>query len=438
MTSCSESTTAFTPRIIPGKFMQSSRITEIRQPSLLTLEGFSLSDFDTELRAWSIIDVWQRSELEPTASLHEMDVKIRCLCGSTSQELLLDQTADQTVLNICHCSQCRRTTGLLFSTYRLIETRPAGLDKLASYRQSDCITRYFCRNCGAHAFVHLQPRGQYLVATGLIEDELPTPRVRRHWGFQDTRDGGLRPLLPGENADNRTDCWLENLISNSHGKIGGESMVDVSNADVDMAPEPHQQLRARCHCGGVEFDIKPPDESSLRASSPWPDLLVPYHSESSSNKQDVKWWLRAKNTKYLAGTCACRSCRLSSGFPIQAWAFILKSNILQSDGSALAFGIGTMQQYESSPTIYREFCSRCGATIFWHCEERPSVLDVSAGLFHAASGSRAEEWLDWVSTGRVSFAEDALDRDLVYSLGEGFKTQAQQHSTLEETPVSLV
>lgn len=361
-----------------------------------------------------------------------MKVKIRCLCGETAQKIRLDQTADQSVLNLCHCSQCRRTTGLLASTYRLIGTRPPRLDALSAYLQSKSITRYFCRTCGAHAFAHLQPSGQYLVATGLIEDELPAPLLLRHWGCQDTRDGGLRAMLPGEDAYIGAGCWLESLISNGYDKIDDETVTGLKHVDAEdaeKASEPREPLHARCHCRGVEFNITPPDESSLHASSPWPDLLVPYHSGSSENKQDVKWWLRDRNTKYLAGTCACRSCRLASGFPIQAWTFITKSNIFQLNGSALAFGIGTMQRYQSSPSIYREFCSCCGATIFWHCEERPLILDVSIGLLDAASGSRAERCLDWVVSGRVSFAEDALDQDLIHWLGKGFERQVRQRST---------
>jgi hypothetical protein len=54
----------------------------------------------------------------------------------------------------------------------------------------------------------------------------------------------------------------------------------------------------------------------------------------------------------------------------------------------------------------REFCSRCGATVFWHDKFRPELIDVSVGLLRAAEGSRAGSWLEWW-TGRVSFLEEA-------------------------------
>jgi hypothetical protein len=37
---------------------------------------------------------------------------------------------------------------------------------------------------------------------------------------------------------------------------------------------------------------------------------------------------------------------------------------------------------------------------------RPDLIDVSAGLFRAEEGARAEHWLEWW-TERVSFSEEA-------------------------------
>lgn len=79
-----------------------------------------------------------------------------------------------------------------------------------------------------------------------------------------------------------------------------------------------------------------------------------------------------------------------------------------------------MKRFESSLGVYREFCGTCGATVFWHCDERPGVVDVSVGLLRSVSGARAEDWLEW-ATGRVSFAEDALDKGLIDLLEIGLK-----------------
>ena len=82
--------------------------------------------------------------------------------------------------------------------------------------------------------------------------------------------------------------------------------------------------------------------------------------------------------------------------------------------------MGTLKQIESSRDCFREFCHVCGATVFWHCRERPDLVDVSVGLLRANEGSRAESLLEWW-TKRVSFKEDALDGSLIRNLERGLK-----------------
>jgi hypothetical protein len=186
------------------------------------------------------------------------------------------------------------------------------------------------------------------------------------------------------------------------------------------AAETSSFLDACCHCGGVAFRITRPDATSRACSSPWPDLIVPYHSNAPDKPEDVKWWLQDNDSKYLAGTCACKSCRLGLGSPIQAWAFVPKSNILQINGRPMDYNMGTLKQFESSKGCFREFCNGCGATVFWHCYERPDVIDVSIGLLRSPEGSRGTSWLRWW-TERVSFEEDALDAKLISNLKKGLK-----------------
>ncbi|KAE8152535.1 Mss4-like protein [Aspergillus avenaceus] len=334
---------------------------------------------------------------------------ITCLCGASTQEVLLEPSIESPVLNLCHCTACRAVTGQLYSSYYPLQTPPS-LDNLREYQQSTSICRYFCRTCGAHVFARFKHE-RYFVAAGLLT-EPPQTRSVKHWRVNDSRDGGLASFLQGE-QETASECWLE-AVSES---------LQPSWEETPVLEQSHK-LQARCHCGGIKFYITSPDATSREPHSPWPDLLVPYHSGSSSNPEDVKWWLRDENSRYLAGTCTCTSCRLASGFPIQTWAFIPRSNIVDSGGLPLEFNSATMQQYESSPQVYREFCNRCGATVFWHCQERPLLIDISIGLLQANSGSKAEEWLAW-HTGRVSFEELALDRELVHRLGTGLKALQQ-------------
>jgi hypothetical protein len=96
---------------------------------------------------------------------------------------------------------------------------------------------------------------------------------------------------------------------------------------------------------------------------------------------------------------------------------------------------GILTSYESTQGVRREFCVRCGATVFWRDRWRPELLDVSVGLLDADEGARAETWLDWW-TGRVSFAEDAGNertgetarraKCLIDGLEEGLRTWAEE------------
>ncbi|KAJ5082103.1 hypothetical protein N7532_011146 [Penicillium argentinense] len=292
---------------------------------------------------------------------------------------------------------------------------PSTLDGLQQYQESPHVSRLFCRTCGAHVFARLEQSERYLVASGvLVARNTPPVKAILHCKTDDTGDGGLSTFLPGWPSVDRCALW----VNSGHSTSGDASETTIPKRR--NAPAEHRdKLHAQCHCGGIDFYMTPPDASSSQAWSPWCDLLVPYHSGSSDNPDDVKWWLRDGDTKFLAGTCACRSCRLASGFPIQTWAFIPKSNIFNADGSPLSFDRGAMRRHTSSPGVYREFCGVCGATVFWHNDGRPTIIDVSVGLFQGKQ-ARAEQWLEW-ATGRVSFAETAAQSDLVELLEKGMR-----------------
>ena len=349
--------------------------------------------------------------------------RISCMCGIAAQEITLGPSLDHWSLNLCHCTTCRTITGELCSSYYPLQSPPTQPEGLVEYQHSDCAARYFCRTCGAHVFAYVKPTGQYFVAAGLLERPPETKSIR-HWGTGDTGDGGLAAVCHAEVAYPTDSCWLRASLDPS--QQAHESRPKRS------AAQNRRELPVQCFCTGIDLRITPPDASSTEASSPWPDLLVPYHCKSSANATDAKWWLRdgGATTRYLAGCCACRTCRLASGFPIQSWAFVPISNIRKADGSPHPLGTGTMQRYESSPGVYREFCRRCGATVFWHCDERPRVLDVSVGLLQADSGAMAEEWVAW-ATGRVSFEEMALDQTLMQHLTAGLREWGQGQTVRE-------
>ena len=358
-------------------------------------------------------------------------VPFTCLCGgSKGTATAAAQVLPEETL-LCHCNICRYTSGVLCVSYLTLASPPIVGDPLTSYGSSSKMERHFCKICGAHIFAHNSDLDEWYLAAGLITipdthsqgKKIQTTKIVQHEFVSDTLDGGLALCLetiqgrklkffaqgPDEEPRTLTSGKFPSVRA-SPASIG-KGQSDVFTGD--------GHLHASCHCGGVQFMLSRPNDQSTQLSSPWPDLLVPYHSSSSSNDEDVRWWLRAGGTKYLAGTCACRSCRLASGFPIQTWAFVPKSNIMTLDGQPLSFkSLGSLKHFKSSPGVYREFCGGCGATVFWHCDERPDLIDVSVGLLRAEDGSRAAKWLEWW-TERVSFKEDAVDKVLIDALEKG-------------------
>lgn len=373
---------------------------------------------------------------------------ISCLCGKARQEVTVLGAHDPQQLRaswhasrkLCHCHACRHMSGILCTSFLpVVEPSQNSLGGLASYSSTERSISYFCPTCGCHVFACTretpsspgdEDTAQWAVATGTIvgcptepgpPSHEPISELEWDWihdGVSSTKDGGLS-------------IWI-------NPKSQPPSSTTTSSSTI--TPE-SAILPASCHCGTVRYHITRPDSSSTLPHSPFPDLTVPFCDTDPNivkNPSDVKWWLRPghrqdKKTRYLAGTCACRSCRLASGFEIQTWAFVPRSNIFiystsphTNDASPRANDDQTTPQqldfetippslltrYQSSPDVFREFCPRCGASVFWHNAGRPELIDVSAGLLEAADGgARAEGWLDWW-TGRVSFAEEAGHMDV--------------------------
>jgi hypothetical protein len=358
-----------------------------------------------------------------------------CACGSFNLKVDFPNSTLPIDRGLCLCDSCRRLTGSVGISYIIVpSTQPIDITefKLTSYETTDRVTRFFCQKCGCHVLVLVSHNQSWHLATG------PWDRTEGiiNWTgckwVKDTLDGGvsvwLRDIVGPDGTKKPLQRWM------SQDWNGGELVPD--HIPLNVLPEEKKattdsaKLEAQCHCGGVKFYITRPTEDSKKVRSPFPDLMVPYHSHASDNPNNETWWLRDNDTKYLAGTCTCKSCRTSSGFEIQPWAFIPKCNIRQEDGSPLDFNMGTLKRYMSSKDIWRESCRVCGATVFWHCEERPDLIDVSVGLLDPKQGARVEGWLDWW-TGRVSFEEMAVSRSLVGALEEGLKKWGEERAVKE-------
>ncbi len=144
--------------------------------------------------------------------------------------------------------------------------------------------------------------------------------------------------------------------------------------------------------------------------SPWPDVLIADHL-NQKGPEGEPWWLQANGTRFLAGVCACNSCRLDTGTETIQWAFVPTVDIHLDAGGEKPFELpfGTLNAYGSSKGVVRYHCSVCGASVFFTSDQRENLVDVAIGLMAATEGARAESWLHW-ATERLSFREDAVPR----------------------------
>lgn len=403
-------------------------------------------------------------------------LRIACLCGSVARTLTARHDGNDPgpiPIALCHCDTCRHTSGVLCTSYCPVaapqDGAPASLDmtadaQLAAYAASPSTTCYFCRTCGCQVFRRRARPAEsddstrvaahqalWEVATGLISDERQcsdsdsgatdkddaSPRLEgtppvlaytRHDHVADTGDGGLA-------------VWLRTVDGHAMDGLPTATWPPPLPSVQSSAPE-SRTVPASCHCNAIQFSVRPPDHDPANSCQPhsgFCDLLVPFADPASAglatNPEDVKWWLRPPlssqsppgPSRYLAGTCACRSCRLATGFEVQTWAFVPRANIILPTGDAIEFtppatasAVGgclrlpMLASYRSSPGVERNFCRCCGATVFWHDVWRPDLIDVSVGLLRCNDGmvknrpgsSRFDILLDWCTT-RVSFAEEA-------------------------------
>lgn len=380
-----------------------------------------------------------------------MNLTITCICGASRQKV----TSSRPYLLPSDAEMDRHGSGVLFVSHLAID--PPAQQKLSelSCYESEEGKRFFCGTCGCHVFKNLtdspasgspaqSPSGRqpptelFAVATGVIIESSDNKEEALfvESPMDDTRDGGLGPWLP---------------MAEMKGRTPRQDTEDPHESSYDSIP-------ASCGCGNVNLLIQHPSELSDMVEknqsgiqlpySPYPDLMFPYKTtlkDKVDNPSDEKWYLQGtgEDSRYLAGTCACKSCRLSTGYEIQTWAFIPRVAIgisispnsptirEESNVSArgktqktesfvpldfkelesLPGGRNPLRSYESSRGVLREFCHLCGATVFWHSQKRPDLIDVSVGLLRASEGARAEGLLQWWRD-RCSFAEDAgLDRE---------------------------
>jgi len=330
---------------------------------------------------------------------------LTCLCGSIKEPASLLQSQTLPIDDaFCHCNRCRRNTGALGTTYAQLKGPPIAksLDNATAYHTAK-FEHYFCKECGCNIFARCKTDGRWIACSGTIEidrepgKEANVSKVTLHEHVGAANDGGIAPYL-SHLSGRDVPCYL--------GEPEGEAMhkselrqLQEKAFNVPSSVERGEALDVACHCEQVRLRIKPP----------------PYDEKSEG------WYVPPDRSKYYARLCCCRSCRLTTGFTMQPWTYILPSQIHTSTGERVIFGpeakeksqIEGLKYYQSSECVLRSFCTTCGATIFYQSFERPYIIDVSVGVLRSTMGNAlVGEWLDW-DRQVVSKRNEAVDEELI-------------------------
>lgn len=109
----------------------------------------------------------------------------KCDCGKVSFEV---ETVRKTV-TVCHCSQCRRTSGHLWAaTHAPYNTVSFSADEgLEWYASSKFAKRGFCKFCGSSLFYRMNDEDGVGIAAGCLES--PTDlKISKHIFVKDKGD----------------------------------------------------------------------------------------------------------------------------------------------------------------------------------------------------------------------------------------------------------
>lgn len=336
-----------------------------------------------------------------------------CHCNLNTFKVAFLTTSLPISTDLCHCNTCRHNTGQMFVHGATIHGDPlsvdaethtiADLQHLMVYNVSKSFKRYFCSKCCAYMFsrdLFQDGHSRWHVSTGVLERVVGILEVKYHSFLKDTHDGGIADQFREVNG-----ISLPRYNLSSHDEetlpLGWKSDLLLQTQKVHPITD-SSTLSAYCYCRSIDLSFTRVTEITDPEIERW---LVPNTAKHPS-------------IRYTGLHCACNSCRLTSGSLIESWVYLPRANIINArtslpvilnpkDGESKMEGLLT---YESSPGVFREYCGKCGAAIFyWKYLREADVLDVAAGLIdEEQEGARAERWFGWAP--RVGYAEDALDK----------------------------
>jgi len=325
------------------------------------------------------------------------------------------------------------------------------LADLSVYETSPGYKRYSCKECGAHLFVvdargpadtsseEGQPKEKWKVGMGALSDISKFAHIGSHVHVEDTLDGGLADFVRSVNGV---------IIPRYSGASGSPELPIGWRANPNDRPTlDFEYMDGQCHCSTIRIRITPPsrEAGSFKPRAQFPDLIYPVdvtYLSKLANFHDEKWWIRPvggdeEKCRFIGGSCMCPFCRLASSMEIQNWVYVPLCNMEYADGKGKWHPLFLdeqsggrpegLRQYTSSPGRYREFCQKCGATVFYWQMQKHDLILVSQGLVNEkhGKGARCEGLVDWW-TRRVSFQEMAIDHSAAKALIDGLQEWAAE------------
>lgn len=104
-------------------------------------------------------------------------IKGSCLCKAVSYEI----SREPDVINLCHCSMCRKATGSAYGVFAHISLDRfqwlSGEDHIQRFQSSPDNVRAFCRECGSNVPVVNVDEGHVVIPAGSFDDDPQTRPV---------------------------------------------------------------------------------------------------------------------------------------------------------------------------------------------------------------------------------------------------------------------
>lgn len=300
-----------------------------------------------------------------------------CYCKNVQYTITVPTSSLPLKVHLCHCSLCRYTHGTPCCFHAPLPDdiqpefiAPSSLNECTAYKHANS-TKYFCGTCGCQIGDRRRD-GVWVISNAIFDANKDDPGI---WQFHTHLDPGSAP-----------DGGLSAIFSEVEGRK--LQMVELEPSESTNMTDGPEKLRAQCYCGGVSFTISRPREDFVNC-------------EASQG-----WIHPSDKSKWLACLDVCVDCRLVNGTHVVGWMFVPVDHISPRPPADLM--IGSSKGFRSSPDVLRTFCGTCGATVFYSCKERPTVVDVAVGLLRAPEGAMAENWAVW-RAGRASGLKDGLE-----------------------------